>query len=201
MQCGILLCALWDDATILKVSHFIKCPRQAPFGSARTYRGCSALHLGCAVTERVRARVLSWSLWVVWWPMQCSFVWVEMGVADDVPRRAEEHEADSEVGMGARDGADGHARVASDIGGGIGWVRDGCRLLRVRAVPPPMCSSMESCFVSLAIDRLASSFRMTITEAEDRPRERVSGGRKPTRTSVQLFGARARGPPAAISAV
>ena len=71
-------------------------------------------------------------------------VWVGMGVADDVPRRAEAHEAESEVGMGARDGADGHARVASDIGGGIGWVRDGCRLLRVRAVPPPMCSSMES---------------------------------------------------------
>ena len=37
-------------------------------------------------------------------------VWVGMGVADDVPRRAEAHEAESEVGMGARDGADGHAR-------------------------------------------------------------------------------------------
>ena len=49
-------------------------------------------------------------------------VWVGMGVADDVPRRAEAHEAESEVGMGARDGADGHAHVASDIGGGIGWV-------------------------------------------------------------------------------
>jgi hypothetical protein len=42
-------------------------------------------------------------------------VWVGMGVADDVPRRAEAHEAENEVGMGARDGADGHARVATDI--------------------------------------------------------------------------------------
>jgi hypothetical protein len=32
-------------------------------------------------------------------------VWVGMGVADDVPRRAEAHEAENEVGMGARDGA------------------------------------------------------------------------------------------------
>ena len=38
-------------------------------------------------------------------------VWVGKGVADDVPRRAEAHEAESEVGMWARDGANGHLSV------------------------------------------------------------------------------------------
>ena len=71
-------------------------------------------------------------------------------------------------------------RAASDIGGGIAIasgsemgaglpVAASCVWVCVeRAVPPSMCSSMESCFVSLTIDRLASSFRMTITEAKDR---------------------------------
>ena len=53
-------------------------------------------------------------------------VWVGTGVADDVPRRAEVHEAENQVGMWAGNGADGHARVACDLSGGIGWVWDGC---------------------------------------------------------------------------
>jgi hypothetical protein len=38
--------------------------------------GCRRRACRGRVTERVRARVLSWfawSLWVVWWPMQCLF--------------------------------------------------------------------------------------------------------------------------------
>ena len=49
-------------------------------------------------------------------------VWVGTGVADDVPRWAEAHEAENEVDNGAHNGADGHARMARDLGEGIGWV-------------------------------------------------------------------------------
>ena len=60
-------------------------------------------------------------------------------VADDVLRRAEAHRAAFEVGMEAPDGDDGHARVPSDLGGGIRCVWDGCWVLHAHAVPPPMC--------------------------------------------------------------
>ena len=90
-------------------------------------------------------------------------------LADHVLRSAEAHEAADQLGMYAPDGAHGHARVASDVGGGSGWVWDGCCLLHVHAVPCPMCSSKESCFDSLAIARKARSFRMLSPEAEDRP--------------------------------
>jgi hypothetical protein len=95
--------------------------------------------------------------------------WCIPGVAGDVLRRPEAHRAENEVGMWARHGADWHARVASDLGGHTGWVWDGCCLLHVHAVPSPMCSSMESCFAGLAIDRSAEFLGLMVTEADDGP--------------------------------
>ena len=51
---------------------------------------------------------------------------VQIGVADDALRRAETHEAEIEVNVWAPDSADGHARVASHLSGGIGCIWDGC---------------------------------------------------------------------------
>ena len=99
-----------------------------PLDTLNLTGGCRRRACRGRVTERVRARVLSWVVHVVivgGLVADAVLVWVGMGVADDVPRRAEAHEAENEVGMGARDGADGRARGHSDIGGGIGWVRDG----------------------------------------------------------------------------
>ena len=72
--------------------------------------------------------------------------WCRSGVADDAAEAAAALEAEDEVGIWSRNGADGQAWVASDAGGCIGCVWDGCRLLNARAVPTPMYARMESCF-------------------------------------------------------
>ena len=66
--------------------------------------GCSPLHLGgadrcdgtgaCACTVVVRVVIVGGLV------ADAVLVWVGMGVADDVPRRAEAHKAESEVRMG-----------------------------------------------------------------------------------------------------
>ena len=91
-------------------------------------------------------------------------------LADHVLRSAEAHRAADQLGMEAPDGDDGHARVPSDLGGGIRCVWDGCWVLHVRAFPPPMCSALQIDAIDMCLARACDRAigNIVLTEAHYR---------------------------------